>query len=66
MTHPLNDKRDAIEALRDKVDRLCSEARALLPGTGELAHLQVYTVGGLEQALETLGETLLAIDGEDA
>jgi hypothetical protein len=62
MPHELHAYRNAIDALIGPIEEIAAKAASTLPRQGNEAYVCVYVLGGLEQALETLSETVKAID----
>ncbi|QIV65875.1 hypothetical protein Cp1R7AA1_083 [Mesorhizobium phage Cp1R7A-A1] len=61
MPHELNAYRDAIDALIGPIEEIIAKVEAL-PAEARKAAFAAYTLGGLEQAKDTLGDTVASID----
>lgn len=62
MPHALAAHRDAIDALIGPIEELIAKVNETLPTKGSEAYVAAFTLGGFEQAMTTLQETVSAID----
>ena len=62
MPHPLEEYRDRIDALIGPVEQIVADLSELCLDNAIDGATHTYTLGGLEQALETLTDCVNAID----